>query len=188
MNLKKFIRVIAFDDGYFEPRKSRHSTLVGVVYRNDARIEGIVSTHITVDGLDATQKLIRLVSESKFLPQVSFILLSGINFAGFNVADAQKLFKKFSKPVIVVFRKKPRMKKIEAALSRLPDSEKRLELIKKAGPIHEFRQMHFQCIGCETQAAKLVIKKLLLHSNLPEPVRLAHLIASGVTLGESTPP
>ena len=188
MQLKKFIRVIAFDDGYFEPRKSKESTLVGIVYRNDSRIEGIISTHITVDGLDSTGKIIRLLSESKFLSQVSFVLLNGVNFAGFNVVDVQQLNRKLKKPVIVVFRKNADLKKIEAALKRFPDSKKRMALIRKAGMIYEFNHIHFQCIGCEEQAAKQVIKKLLLHSNLPEPIRLAHIIASGVTLGESTQP
>lgn len=185
--MKGSIRVLGVDDGFFKPKKKGKAALVGVVFRLDGRIEGIVKREINVDGLDCTSKIIQMCS-GKFKDQIQCILLDGINFAGFNIVDVERLFKKTNKPIINVFRKMPRMKLIEKALSGFKDSSKRMKLIEKAGPIHAFKRIFFQCHGIEPGEAKKLLKKTIFYSNLPEPVRIAHLVASGVTIGESTHP
>ncbi len=186
--MKQLLRVLAVDDGYFKPRQKGKAILVGVVSRLDGRIEGILSTSVSVDGLDSTKKIISMIKGSKFKPQVSFLLLQGVNFAGFNIADVAKLNRLLGIPVIIVFRRMPRMHKIERALSKFRDKGKRMRLIEKAGEIHCFGQIHFQLCGTDVKTAKTVLKKTAKYSNLPEPLRLAHLIASGVSIGESTRP
>lgn len=186
--MKQFIRVIGIDDGFFVAKTKQKTILVGVVYRLDKRIEGIVSEKITVDSLDCTKKIIKMIKETKFASQVSLILLDGINFAGFNIVNLNLLHKKTNLPIIVVFRKKPNMHKIARALSRFKDKEKRMSLIKKAGKIYCFKNIFFQCFAIEQKKARTILKKTIVFSNLPEPVRLAHLVASGITLGESTHP
>ena len=158
----------------------------GVIYRLDHKIEGVVSTKISVDSFNVTQKAVKLVNECKFKPQLRYALFSGLNFAGFNMLDVEVFHQKTGLPVIIVFRKKPRMEKIFRALKRLSQPEKRMKLIEKAGQIHKFKGFYFQCHGFDERQAKTVLKKTLLHANLPEPVRLAHMIASGVTFGQST--
>ena len=188
MALKPNFRVLAIDDGSFKPKQKEKIPLIGVIYRIDGRIEGILSQKISVDALDSTEKIIAMLSGGKFLPQISFILLQGINFAGFNIADVQKIHKKLHKPIIIVFRKFPNMDEIKKALEKFPDKEKRLALIKNAGKICRFNSIHFQFIGTDEATAAEVIKKTLMHSFLPEPIRIAHLIASGITCGQSTRP
>ena len=187
-NLKQFFRVVAFDDGYFKPKSDSNALLVGVIYRPENRVEGIISTSIKVDGLNSTKKIISLLKKSKFLGQVSFILLSGVNFAGFNIADIQQLHKRLGKPVIVVLRHLPDFKEIFSALRRFKDCKKRVSLIEKAGKISKFNSIYFQFAGCDERIAKQVLKKTIVNANIPEPIRLAHLIASGITIGESTRP
>ncbi len=186
MSFKKGHSVVAFDDGFFIPQSNSFVLLVGVVYRLDHRLEGIVSTKIKIDSFDSTKKLIKLINASKFKPQIKCILLSGVNFAGFNIVDLEKLSKETSLPVIAVFKRKPLMQKIFQALQKLSQSMKRISLIKKAGKIHSFNSIYFQITGLSKLEAKQLLKKTFLHSNLPEPIRLAHLIASGTTKGEST--
>lgn len=186
--MKSGLRVIGFDDGFFIPKKKGQTVLVGVVYNFSGRVEGILSTKIKVDSLDSTRKIVYLLKNSKFLPQISVIFLSGINFAGFNLVDIEKLSEKLSLPIVIVFRKFPNLKKIKKALERFKDSKKRLSLLEKAGHIHELNSIHFQCISCSVEEAKALIRKTLLYSNIPEPLRLAHLMASGISIGESTRP
>lgn len=186
--IKPFARTIAFDDGFFRPQKKGKALLVGVLSRLDNRIEGIVSTTINVDGFDSTKKILKLIKETRFGEQAQFILLSGLNFAGFNMVDATQLFKKTKKPVIIIFRKKPNMKKFFLAIKKTKRAMKRWQLVLNAGKICKSNNIHFQAIGiCKRDAAQL-IKRLCVNSNLPEPIRLAHLIASGLSLGESTRP
>lgn len=186
--MKQSIRVIGFDDGYFKPKARQQALLVGIVYNLSHRLEGIISAQIETDGFDSTEKISSSLKKSKFFGQVSFVLLSGCNFAGFNVVDSRKLFSSLKKPVIIVMRNAPNYSRIENALSRLEDAKKRMKLIKANGPIHRFENTFFQFIGCSEGDARIVLKKCLLHSTIPEPLRLAHLIASGVSLGQSTRP
>jgi len=186
--MKPFLRVLGIDDGYFKPKTKSKTLLVGVVYRFGHRVEGIISKKISVDGFDSTQKIIEMAKKTKFSGQISFLILSGINFAGFNIADIKKIYEKTSLPLIIVFRKKPRFEKIENALKKISFTKKRLMLIGQGGKITAFKSIFFQCYACTEAEAKTVLRKTILHSSLPEPVRLAHLIASGITIGESTRP
>ena len=173
--------MIAVDDGFFVPRKSKKTILVGVIARLNNRVEGIVSTEIWVDKLDSTQKIISLINNSRFKKNIKLILLSGINFAGFNIVDAKKLHKKLSLPIIVCLKKKPNLEKIVKALSFFRDSKKRTQLIMNAPKIYSFKSMHFQCIGLKEKEAESILAKTIKYSSLPEPIRLSHLIASGIT-------
>ncbi len=186
--MKQFIRVIGIDDGYFKPKSKTQTALIGVVFRADNRVEGILAEKISVDGLNSTEKLIKMIKKSKFLGQISFIILAGVNFAGFNIVDLEKLHRRLRLPVIIVFRRKPNFEKIKLALRKFRDSKKRYSLIEKAGPIHKTSKIFFQCYGCDAKIARQVLRKCEHFSNLPEPVRLAHLIASGITRGQSTHP
>jgi len=186
--IKKAATVIGFDDGFKNLHKDKFAFLIGVVYRLDHKVEGILSAKIKIDGFDSTQKIIKLVKNTKFLPQTKCIMLSGINFAGFNIVDIQKLSSKLKMPVIAVFKKRPNLDKYIAALQNLSSYKKRIRLIQKAGAIHSFNNVFFQCAGIASKEAKTIIKRSQLNSSIPEPLRLAHLIASGVALGQSTPP
>ena len=141
--------------------------------------------------LRANEDMVRLaemIEKSKFKSQASFLILDGINFAGFNIVDLPLLSKRLGIAVIAVQRKKPRMQRIEKALDKFKDKKKRMELIEKAGEIYPSGKIFFQCFGTDRKTVKTVLAKTTKYSNIPEPLRLAHMIASGTTLGESTRP
>lgn len=186
--MKGLLRVLAIDDGSFKPRQKGKAILVAVLSRLDNRVEGILSTKVSVDGLDSTKKIIEMVKKSKFKQQANFLILDGVNFAGFNIVDLPLLSKKLGIPAIAIARKKPRMEKIKLALSCFKDCKKRIALIEKAGSIHKAGNIFFQCSGTDAQTVKTVLAKTTKWSNLPEALRLAHLIASGISRGESTRP
>ena len=185
---KPLFRVAAFDDGFFEKNRSSEALLVGVVWRADNRIDGLLSARISVDGNDATRKISSLLNGSRFAGQASYIFLQGITFAGFNIVDMEALSKATGKPVISVFRKKPDLKAMLGAVKRFPDSAQKARVLKGAPEISALGRLRFQCSGCGKAEAAQVIKKCLLHSLVPEPVRIAHIIASGASIGESTQP
>lgn len=179
---------MAFDDGAFFPKKSKTALLVGVLSRLDNRVEGIVSGSIRVDGWNAGQTIFSLVKKTRFGSQAKCILLSGITFGGFNTVNIQSLFCSAQKPVIVVLRKKPRFEEIKRAMQKLPGFSKRWKSVEEAGTVFEFNSGFFQCAGIPEEEARILLNRLCLHGNLPEPIRLAHLVASGVSLGESSRP
>ena len=184
----RLIRAIGIDDGFFTPHKQGKTKIVMVLLRADNRLEGILSSDISVDGTDSTEKIVNTLKDSSFLEQASCIFLDGINFAGFNVADAERIKNETSLPVIIVFRRQPGIESIKRALAKLPHARKRIELIEKAGAIHRAEKILFQCRGVSAEEARAMIEQFTIHSHLPEPVRIAHMVASGLTLGKSTSP
>jgi endonuclease V-like protein UPF0215 family len=109
--------------------------VVGVVFRGCKWIEGVLSTNITVDGLDATEKIGAMLQASGHYRQIRVIMLNGVTFGGFNVVDINALSKATGLPVIAVTEKKPDLDQVRSALQHLPDFELRWQAILNAGEL-----------------------------------------------------
>ncbi len=186
MHIKPEIRILALDDS---PLLNDKITIIGTFFRGGVQIDGILRFEITKDGMDATDIFIRMIKGSKYYAQIRIIMLDGVTYAGFNPVDVNLLHKDTGKPVIVFMRSYPDFPQIEQALTHLYDAEKRWEMIRRAGMIQKIEQdspVFFQVCGLDDESAARIIKSTSTHSNIPEPLRVAHLIATGVVLGEST--
>ena len=177
----KEIRVIGVDDAPFFKFSKGNVLIIGVVMRKKL-VEGVISNYIKIDGMDSTQKIIEMINSSKFAPQSKIVMINGIALGGFNVIDVEKLSKFF--PVIIISRKKPNYKKIENALKHFKDGSERFETIKKAGKPKKCGDIYFQSSIDEKEACKY-IKEYSYYSNIPEPIRIAHIIGAGIILGEN---
>jgi endonuclease V-like protein UPF0215 family len=187
--LKPEIRLLGFDDGPFE-KKDKTVPVIGVVYRGGKFLDGILKTDVKVDGLDSTKKIIKLINTSRHKQQLKAIMFDGITFGGFNILDIKQIYEKTKLPVIVVNRKHPNLKEVKNALKNFKDFEKRWKMILRAGKIKECKikedkKVYFQSIGLEDEEAEEIIKLSSTHSFIPEPLRVAHLIATGIVKGES---
>lgn len=192
--IKSEIRLIGFDDGSFEPQTEGKAWLIGVVTRGGKGIDGILSSKIEVDGTDATSTIIDMINKSKHKDQIRIIMTSGITFAGFNIVDISKVFDKTGIPVIVISRKKPDLHSIKEALKNISNWQDRWNILNSTGEIYkvksvgmEYREseIYVQSIGIDMSDVREVIRKTTTRSSIPEPLRLAHLIATGVSRGES---
>jgi len=184
--VKPEVRILGIDDGPFDKfRPGQEVLVVGVVFRGKDSLDGLLSTKVECDGNDATEKLIEMVKRSNQRHQIRFIMLDGIALGGFNVVDVEELYRELGIPVIVVIRRRPNMEAIERALRRFKDGERRMEILRKAGEVRKCGKIFFQCYGVEPAIAEQVIKKSTKRGNIPEPLRVAHIIASGIVLGES---
>lgn len=188
--VKPQIRVLGFDDGTFSfSSKLKHekTVLIGVVMKGSVEVVGVLARWITVDGRDVTDAMINSVNSSRFR-DLRVILLKGITYAGFNVVDLQRLHDETGLPVVVVVRKKPNILAMEDALRKhFPDAEERITLLRKAPPLVELvpGKLYFQTVGLDGKTAAEVIKVTTRRGFIPEPLRLAHMIASAVMTGES---
>ena len=181
---KKEIRVIGIDDSPFDKFRDKRVLLVGVVMRGGLYVDEILSTKVKVDGNDATKNIIKMINQCKFKPQIQCIFLNGIAVAGFNVVDIQKLNKKTKIPVVVVIRTNPDIQKIKETLIRIKRKNK-IRLLEKAGKVIQVNDIFVQLIGIKLEEAKEILKIVCTRSLLPEPLRLAHIIAAGIVSGES---
>ncbi len=186
--IKREIRILGIDDAPFLPHHQGEALLVGTIFRGGSWMDGVITTHLQVDGQDATSKIISMVNKSRHRGQLGVMMLDGITFGGFNVADIKEIFEKTGVPVIAVMRKTPDFDKIKKALDNFPDGKQKWEIIQKAGPIYPVKSketIYMQINGMGVDDALKIVKLSTTHSALPEPVRTAHLIAAGVKEGES---
>jgi endonuclease V-like protein UPF0215 family len=185
--IKPEIRVLGVDDGGFVPHVKGLVPVVGVVFRGGYWLDGVMSTAIEVDGLDATEKIATMVVDSPHFRQVRVIMLNGVTFAGFNVVDVQALNGLTGLPVVAVTREKPDLGRIKQALEKLPLGEKRWSLILKAGEVHEVsvgrgkKRVYLHATGISVEDAGRIVRLTSTRSNVPEALRVAHMVASGIS-------
>jgi hypothetical protein len=184
--MKSGIRILGVDDSPFE-KKDRSIRVVGVVWR-DGTIEGILSSEVRRDGRDATQKLLKMIKNSRFFPQIKVIMMNSIMMGGFNVVDIKGLSSKLGIPVIALTKREPNMKDVRNALEKFKDFRLRWNLVVKAGPSEAFKAKGKEREG-NVWAQLAGISKMdsgeVLYKAGIEPVRLAHIIATGIARGES---
>lgn len=185
MGQRKFSHVTGIDDAPFE-RGHRGDVLIVATVFAGGRLDGVLSSRVRRDGANATDRIAEMISTSRFRPQLQLVLLQGIALAGFNVVDIHALHRRLGLPVLVVTRKTPDMAAIRRALqSRVPGGARKWGLIEKAGPMEPLAGVHVQRAGLSLDEAQRAVREQRRHSDIPEPLRTAHLIAAGVTLGES---
>lgn len=181
---QRTIRAIGFDDAPFDRHSGQPVAVAGVVCAG-TRFEGMVWGQIQADGWDATDTISRLLVGKKFLPQIHIVLLDGISMGGFNVIDLPCLTERLQRPCVAVMRRFPKLSAVEFAVRRLPEPEKRLELIRRAGDIHAYPPFYFQVCGASPELTAAVLNRLTDRGHVPEALRIAHLITSAVVKGES---
>ena len=182
--IKSGSRILAIDDA---PARGTRVKIIGVIARlDDQRPEAILSFNITKDGTDATAQLIRAAQKSRSGEQLKAVITHSITLGGLNVLDLPKLAKELEIPIIAVTRKPPRSRgedrSIQKALSRLKRGKEKSRLVSVAGKAYAFHSGWFHAAGTSAEKARSILQ---FFEGYPWPLRLAHLIAAGVTTGES---
>jgi len=89
-------------------------------------------------------------------------------------------------PIMSVTRKKPDLEEIRRALKNLPEFNKRWQAMLNAGELFEVETrngenpVYIQIAGISFDDAEVIIKKTSTQSNIPEALRVAHILASGL--------
>lgn len=184
-HIKPEIRILGIDDGKFVPHTQGFAIVVGVVFRGGCSIDGVMHTHVAIDGFDATEQLSSMINSSPHCKQLRLVMLNGITFAGFNVVDINLLSSNTKLPVIALTRDKPDLLAVRKALENLSNSEERWKTILEAGEVHELsfrgKKLYVESVGVSLAEVKEVVELTSTRSVLPEPLRVSHLIASGIT-------
>jgi len=186
VHIKPEIRILAIDDSAL---LGERVMIVGVVFRGGEWMDGVLRSEITRDGMDATDVIAEMATATRHYPQIRVIMLDGVTYGGFNVVDITKLQRRTGLPIIVVMRSEPDMGRIRDAMQNLPDADRRWQSLLNAGAIAEIEvhegSLYIQCAGIEITDARKIVQLATTHSHIPEPLRIAHLIATGIVCGES---
>lgn len=181
----RFSNVIGFDDAPFSKHTRGNVLIVGAIF-SDHRLVGVLSGHVQRDGTNATSVISRLISESSFADQIQAVMLQGIALAGFNVIDIHELHRQLGIPILAIARKQPNMEKIRSALaSKVRGGKRKWALIEQAGSMEPVAGVFVQKAGLDLKEAEDIVRRFAVNGNIPEPIRVAHLIAGGIVRGES---
>ncbi len=184
-NTNPKLRVVGVDDGAFPARRSgkRHAILAAVLFDN-LHISALRVGLIEVDGRDATHVLESLLRGIRF----HVVMLSGISFGGFNLIDIAHLARATRRPVIAISGEKPDNAAVLKALrTHFWDWEERWRIVRSAGRPHSFKphpkepQLYFEITGGSSALARKMIASAAIISRLPEPIRVARILARGLS-------
>ncbi len=176
--------VVGFDDAPFL-RDATEVRIVGAVCAR-TRLDGVLTGVVTRDGDDATERVAELLLGSQFLGHLHAVLVQGIAFAGFNVVDLPTLSARVGLPVMSICRRAPDLDAVrEALLARVPNGAEKWKRVEAVGAPERLGPVFVQRAGISLERARALLRATTLHGNLPEPLRLAHLIAGGITTGTS---
>ena len=186
--MKKQVRILGIDDAPFT-FNDKYTTVIGAVMRGGEYLECVLCNQVSIDGNEATTIVKEMIQNTKHRQQLKAAMLDGVALGGFNIVNIHEVYDSTQLPIITITRDKPDFEKIKSALQKnFHDWEDRWETIQK-GELHTVKTHHnpiyVKCVGISTEEAKELINLSTIRGVIPEPLRVAHIIASGITRGES---
>ena len=176
---KPGIRALGVAESFRQGQK--RSVLAGVVMRSDFVIDGVALGRTAVGGDDATSSIASLF-RSFHRNDVNLIMVSGAILSLYNIVDVDSLAKRTKLPVVCLTYKETAG--IEGSIRRhFPDTaEKKLEAYRRLGRRTGVRlstghRVYIRASGMDDDAVKKVLDAFILQGSVPEPVRVAKLLA-----------
>jgi endonuclease V-like protein UPF0215 family len=156
------------------------STMAGVVMRKDLRIDGVALATLTVGGMDATGAVLSLVS-ALARRDINLVMVSGSVVAWYNILDPEAVRERSGLPVIVVTYEESEGLE-EDIRHHFPGDEERLMAYRKLGervPVElpDGEVVFMRATGIPEEDAARVIRDFTRDGKVPEPVRVARLVA-----------
>ncbi len=176
---KKAIRALGVAESF--RRGSAKAFLAGVVMRSDFIIDGFSFSRTTISGDDATDSLITLYS-SLNRKDINLVMIGGTVISMYNIVDVNRVFEKTGKPVLAITYR-PSEGIEEAIKKHFPDGwESKLEAYRRLGPRREITlkngfKVFVRNIGIDDYDSRLVLNKFTFFGRIPEPIRVARLLA-----------
>jgi uncharacterized protein len=186
--MKSKSRFLGIDDGPFRFGDDR-VPIVGVAVQAPAYIEGILMDRATVDGTDATERISEMIGRSRYREGLRMVFLNGVAVGGFNVIDLDALHRTLGVPIVTVTRREPDLDSIRRALrKKFEDWEERWTRITRH-PIEEIATGHtpvrVSYVGATREEVSEALALTTIRGAIPEPLRVAHLVAAATVKGES---
>lgn len=175
---KRAIRAFGVAES-FRPRDET-STLAGAVMRSDGVLDGFAFGKATVGGDDATSQILRMYRSLR-RNDVNLIVLSGCIISQYNIVDVDGLAERAGLPVICLTYKESRG--IESSIRHhFVDGEDKVMAYRRLGPRRSVvlatgKRVYVRCSGIGMDDARSVLDKFTLQGAVPEPVRVAKLLA-----------
>jgi endonuclease V-like protein UPF0215 family len=177
--------VLGIDDAPFEKRQRHPVPIVGVMMEGVDLVESVAKTEFAVDGDGATEFLFGWMSGLRCFASLQGIVLGGITIAGLGVVDIEALARRSERPILVVTRRRPRNARLVGAL-RTAGFEERVAIVEgspRAARVSD--GLYVAHAGTDAASAARMARAIVGKAQVPEPLRVAHLIGRAIVIGES---
>jgi uncharacterized protein len=177
--------VLGIDDAPFDKKQQRPVRLVAVLMEGNDLVEGMALGEFPVDGADATGFLADWIKAMRWEAAVQAVVLGGITLAGLGLIDINELAQRIGIPVLAVNRRPTAKSRIGEALTAAGLAD-RLPIVQRSSPAIRIRPgLYVAFAGTDQRHAIALIEATIRKSRMPEPLRVAHLIASALERGQS---
>ncbi|UCH03327.1 MAG: DUF99 family protein [Candidatus Bathyarchaeota archaeon] len=180
---KKAIRSLGISESFVK-KSGQHSILAGIVMRTDRIIDGFTISTATVGGMDATIKVIEMYNALK-RDDINLLMINGCVISWYNVIDLHKVSKETGLPLVcVTYEESDGLEKYFMEL--FPnDYEARIEIYhknKRRQPLtlRNGYTVYIRCVMMNLEEAKGILHKFTLQGAVPEPIRVARLLARSI--------
>ena len=172
------------EDGGFRAFQPGQSTVICAALMCGNLVESVRLGKVTVDGRNVTDVLLGMLADIR----CDAVILGGVSFAGFNIMDVNRLHKELGVPVIVYSGEKPDSASVLAALrAHFADWEDRWASVAQLGDVYSlvtrvgYSPVFFEIVGESREWCEVVLRSSASLTRAPEPVRVAKIIARGLT-------
>ena len=176
---KKGIRILGIAESY---RGREQSLICGIVMRRDRIIDGCAFSHATAGGMDATDAVLAIWNRLA-RDDIQAIMLGGTVISWFNVIDMVQVHEHTGVPVIsVTYEDSPGLE--DDIRYHFTGDEERLRAYIALGkrtpcPLSTGETVYLRTEGISLDDAIRACNILTAQGKIPEPVRVARIIARG---------
>ena len=180
---KKGIRALGVSES-FRKGLSERSVLAGVVMRSDVQIDGFTFSTAEVGGMDATERILEMY-RNLGREDINILLLNGCVISWYNVIDLNRLSDETTLPLIcVTYEESEGLDKYFEELFP-EDKEERIRIYHNNGPrtdvkLHTGAEVYIRFLKMSEEEAKRILNKFTMHGAIPEPLRVARILARSI--------
>ena len=177
---KRGIRALGISES-FKKEIGTRSILGGVVMRSDLIVDGLLFGVATLEGDDATDAILSMVKRLN-RNDINIIIISGAIISLYNIIDIDRVGQETGIPIIcITFEESGGL--VQSIKRHFPKKwEKKVEEYKKLDRreviyLKTGYRIFARTYGLDIDESKKVLDKFILQGAVPEPVRLARLLA-----------
>ncbi len=178
---KKGIRALGIAESFHTDLATTRSILTGVVMRSDMIVDGFVFGSTMISGDDSTSQIISMHQKLR-RNDINLLMIGGAVISLFNVINLDEVGRSIGLPVIsVTFEKSEGL--VEPIKRHFPSGWKdKMKAYEKIGNRHEVKlwtghSVYVRYYGLQLDETKKTLDKFLKQGAVPEPIRLAQLLA-----------
>jgi endonuclease V-like protein UPF0215 family len=177
--------VLGIDDGPFAKDQPERVPLVAVMMEGADLVEAVAVERFPVDGDGITEHLAQWIRGLRTFPALQAVFLGGVTIAGLAVVDVLALCAQIGLPVLVVTRRDPARSRVSEALAAAgyPDRLSVVDRTPKAVQLGE--GLFVASAGATPERAAEIVRACVRKAQVPEALRVAHLVARAMVDGES---